>query len=205
MEANRIKIYLKFCSRCSRDHGDLINLLWGCPKHHLYWMGILDMINKVFQSNIPSDPKSCVLDILEDVVSGVHLRGHSQSIVSGPCTILEISCSKLQLEAKISNLHFTAATKTATLLYCVYQWSCYQWSCQQAVSASLKKELLSVALVQCEASAVKFTISTSGLGCWNWVMDYWSGGRTSQICLVLGLPDVLQAIPGMSLVHKQIR
>lgn len=43
------------CTRCARDHGDLIHLLWRCPKLHLYWRGVLTTINKVFLVNVPQD------------------------------------------------------------------------------------------------------------------------------------------------------
>lgn len=28
------------CPRCARDHGDLIYLLWRCPKLYLFWTGV---------------------------------------------------------------------------------------------------------------------------------------------------------------------
>lgn len=31
------------CDRYPRDHGDLIYLLWRCPKLHLYWSGVLNI------------------------------------------------------------------------------------------------------------------------------------------------------------------
>lgn len=36
------------CTRCKRDHGDLIHLLWRCPKIHSYWKGVVDTINRIF-------------------------------------------------------------------------------------------------------------------------------------------------------------
>ena len=53
------------CTRCSRDHGDLIHLLWRCPKLHLYWSQVLDTLTRVFQTTIPADPKHCLLGILD--------------------------------------------------------------------------------------------------------------------------------------------
>lgn len=50
------------CTRCSRDHGDLIHLLWRYPKLHLYCTR--GTINKV---NIPTDPKPCLLGILDEL------------------------------------------------------------------------------------------------------------------------------------------
>lgn len=54
-------------TRCSRDHGELIYLLWRCPKLHLYWSGVVTTINKAFQVTVPMDPKPCVLGILDDL------------------------------------------------------------------------------------------------------------------------------------------
>lgn len=53
------------CTRCFRDHGDLIHLLWHCPKLHLYWTGVIATINKLFQVNISNDPKLCISGILD--------------------------------------------------------------------------------------------------------------------------------------------
>lgn len=55
------------CTRCSKDHGDLIHLLWHCSKLHLYWMGVVNTINRVFQVNIQRNPKPCLLGILDDL------------------------------------------------------------------------------------------------------------------------------------------
>lgn len=41
-------------------HGAVLNFI-------IYWTGILDILNKVFQSNIPADPKPCVLGILDNL------------------------------------------------------------------------------------------------------------------------------------------
>lgn len=42
------------CTRCNREHGDLVHLLWRCPKRHRYWSQVLDTINRVFQAKIPT-------------------------------------------------------------------------------------------------------------------------------------------------------
>lgn len=55
------------CTRCSRDHGDLIHLLCRCPKLHLYWAGVVATINKAFQVAVPMDSKPCILGILDDL------------------------------------------------------------------------------------------------------------------------------------------
>lgn len=43
------------CGRCKRDRGDLIHLIWRCPKLHRYWTNVLEILNGVFQSTIPLD------------------------------------------------------------------------------------------------------------------------------------------------------
>lgn len=50
------------CPQCSKDHE-----LRRCPKLHLYWKGVVATINRVFQINIPLDPKLCILCILDDL------------------------------------------------------------------------------------------------------------------------------------------
>lgn len=62
------------CTRCSRDHGDLIHLLWRCPKLHLYWNEVINTINRVFQIVIPLDPKPCLLGIVDDLLTEDILR-----------------------------------------------------------------------------------------------------------------------------------
>lgn len=54
------------CTRCSRDHGDLIHLFWRSHKLHRYWSGVVKTINRVFQVNIQLDHKPCILGILYD-------------------------------------------------------------------------------------------------------------------------------------------
>lgn len=55
------------CPRCARDHGDLIYLLWRCPRLHLYWSGVIATINRVYQTTIPADPKPCILGMIDDI------------------------------------------------------------------------------------------------------------------------------------------
>lgn len=54
-------------TRCSRRHGDLIHLLWRCPKLHLFWTGVVNIINSIFQVNIQMNPKPCLLGTLDDL------------------------------------------------------------------------------------------------------------------------------------------
>lgn len=55
------------CTRCMRDHGDLIHMLWRCPKLHIYWKDVLGTINQVFKVHRTGHPKLCLLGILDDV------------------------------------------------------------------------------------------------------------------------------------------
>lgn len=55
------------CTRYSREHGDLIHLLWRCLKLHRYWRKVLDSLNRVFQV-ILADRKPCVLGILDHLL-----------------------------------------------------------------------------------------------------------------------------------------
>lgn len=55
------------CTRCSKDRGDLIHLMWRCPKLHRFWKGVIAIINQVFQVHVPEEPKQCLLGILCDL------------------------------------------------------------------------------------------------------------------------------------------
>lgn len=57
------------CPRCTRNHGDLIHLLWRCRKLHLYWRGVVATINRAFQVGVPLDPKQCILGILDEHIT----------------------------------------------------------------------------------------------------------------------------------------
>ena len=54
------------CTRCKRDHGDLIHMLWRCPKLHTYWAGVVSTINSAFGVSLPQDPRACLLGALEE-------------------------------------------------------------------------------------------------------------------------------------------
>lgn len=41
------------CPRCQREHGDLIHLLWRYPKLHLFWMGVVNILNSNQYTNRP--------------------------------------------------------------------------------------------------------------------------------------------------------
>lgn len=56
------------CCRCKHDRGDLIHLLWRCPKLHRYWTAVLDTLNRVFQTQEPLEPKCCLLGNLSDII-----------------------------------------------------------------------------------------------------------------------------------------
>ena len=42
-------------------------MLWLCPKLHIYWAGVTDTLNTVFQVLIPLDPKQCLLNLLDEL------------------------------------------------------------------------------------------------------------------------------------------
>lgn len=62
------KLQDPLCNRCRNVPGDLIHLLWRCPKLHRYWNGVMTLLNRVFQTNVPLDPLGCLLGILEEVI-----------------------------------------------------------------------------------------------------------------------------------------
>lgn len=56
-----------FCIKCRRDLSVLVPLLWRCSKLHLYWTEVISILNAVFQVSIPTDPKLCVLGVLDSL------------------------------------------------------------------------------------------------------------------------------------------
>ncbi|XP_040184732.1 uncharacterized protein LOC120917483 [Rana temporaria] len=62
------------CTRCKRVHGDLIHLLWRCPKLHKYWSEVMSTVNSVFGVSMPVDPRVCLLGVLEEHVEEVYTR-----------------------------------------------------------------------------------------------------------------------------------
>lgn len=47
------------CPKCERDHGDLLHMIWKCPKLFRYWREVLDTISEVYM--IPLSKKSISL------------------------------------------------------------------------------------------------------------------------------------------------
>lgn len=58
------------CPRCLSDHGDLIQLLWRCPKLHRYWTGVVSTLNSAFQVTVQMDTKPFLLGIVDDIPTG---------------------------------------------------------------------------------------------------------------------------------------
>lgn len=52
-------------ARCITRTGDLIHLLWSCPKLLHYWTEVINTINSVFHITIPLEPTRCLLDDLQ--------------------------------------------------------------------------------------------------------------------------------------------
>lgn len=56
------------CPKCHAHSGDLLHLLWRCPKLRRYWEQVVQCINKVFKICLSLDPRQCILNDLETVV-----------------------------------------------------------------------------------------------------------------------------------------
>lgn len=52
------------CPRC-QNTGDLIHMIWKCPKLYRYWTEILDTINKIFKLSLKMHPKLCIMGVGE--------------------------------------------------------------------------------------------------------------------------------------------
>lgn len=67
------------CPRCRRT-GDLIHMVWRCPKLVRYWSEILKKINITFKTNLELDSKTCVLGHVGD-----GLRDRSTAVAVARC------------------------------------------------------------------------------------------------------------------------
>lgn len=63
-----------FCPRCRATTGDLIHMLWRCPKLYRYWKGVLGKINSKFGLALQMDPILCILGYLEQNVGSASTR-----------------------------------------------------------------------------------------------------------------------------------
>lgn len=46
--------------------GDLVHMIWRCPKLHRYWSGIMEKINSVFGTSLDTESKVCLLGLIEE-------------------------------------------------------------------------------------------------------------------------------------------
>lgn len=56
------------CGKCRIMAGDLVLLLWQCPKLHHYWNKLLSPLNGIFQVSVPLNPINCLLRIFEEII-----------------------------------------------------------------------------------------------------------------------------------------
>lgn len=52
------------CPKCDKQEGDLLHMMWKCPKLFRYWQYVLSTISQVFQFPILNDPVVCLLGAL---------------------------------------------------------------------------------------------------------------------------------------------
>lgn len=76
------------CTRCNKDVGDLIHLVWKCPKLHRYWSSVVTTVNTALQVSIPLDPKHCILSMLDATVTNRYAKEADTSLFYciGPLT-----------------------------------------------------------------------------------------------------------------------
>lgn len=58
------------CPRC-RETGDLIHMVWRCPKLFRYWTEILKIINATFRVTLELEPRVCVLGHIEEEIGTI--------------------------------------------------------------------------------------------------------------------------------------
>lgn len=97
------------CPKCCREKGDLIYLLWRCPKLHRYWDSIVRTINNIFHADVSLDPKPCLLGVLEEVIQDAYVREAVGRALSDPQTGVDaLDCANDTLNADVdrSNGHY---------------------------------------------------------------------------------------------------
>lgn len=57
------------CPRCSRIDAHLMHVLWECPELGAFWNAVLDLVHQVHGLRLSTDPKICILGILDDLDS----------------------------------------------------------------------------------------------------------------------------------------
>lgn len=53
------------CPKCNSHNGDLLDMMWKCPKLLRHWQYVFNTISQVYQIPIPQDPVVCLLGALE--------------------------------------------------------------------------------------------------------------------------------------------
>lgn len=54
------------CPRCSHPKGDLVHMMWRCPKLNRYWSKVIGKINKVFGIILAVNPKICLFGCMKN-------------------------------------------------------------------------------------------------------------------------------------------
>lgn len=54
------------CPKCERDHGNLLHMIWKCPKLFRYWKEVLDTISEVYMIPLERTPVVCVLGGIDE-------------------------------------------------------------------------------------------------------------------------------------------
>lgn len=54
------------CLKCEQENGDLIHMLWQCPKLFHLWAEIISTISRIYNFMIKSGPVACLLGSLEE-------------------------------------------------------------------------------------------------------------------------------------------
>lgn len=49
------------CVRCAQSPGSVMHLFWRCSRLNRHWQEVLDMLNHVYDIELPPDPVLCLL------------------------------------------------------------------------------------------------------------------------------------------------
>ena len=63
------------CPKCKAQEGDLLHMMWKCPKLFRYWQYITNTISQAYGFPAPHDPVVCLLGALE--VPSLSPHGHT--------------------------------------------------------------------------------------------------------------------------------
>lgn len=55
------------CPRCGTGDTYILHMLWECSATGQFWTDVLSLIHRVYGVTLPTQPKTCIMDLIGDV------------------------------------------------------------------------------------------------------------------------------------------